>query len=80
MRADVYLTALGHAASRTQAKELIANGCVSVDGRILKKASEEISEAEHAVEISHRLPYVGRGGLKLEAAVDASVFSRSKAV
>ena len=71
MRADVYLTANGHASSRSQAKELIANGSVTVDGRLLKKPSEEISEEDHTVEISRRLPYVGRGGLKLEGALDA---------
>lgn len=71
MRADVYLTANGHTSSRSQAKELIANGSVTVDGRLLKKPSEEISEEDHTVEISRRLPYVGRGGLKLEGALDA---------
>ena len=71
MRADVYLAANGHAESRSRAKELIESGCVTVDGKLLKKASEEISEAEHLVEISHRLQYVGRGGLKLEGALDA---------
>ena len=71
MRADVYLSANGHAASRSQAKSMIESGSVTVDGRLLQKASEEISEGDHAVEISHKLPYVGRGGLKLEGALDA---------
>ena len=70
MRADVYLTAKGHAVSRNRAKELIESGCVTVDGELLKKASEEISEGDHAVEISSSLPYVGRGGLKLEGALN----------
>ena len=42
---------------------------------MLKKASEEISETDHAVEISNRLPYVGRGGLKLEGALDVFALS-----
>lgn len=50
---------------------MIESGSVTVDGRLLQKASEEISEGDHAVEISHKLPYVGRGGLKLEGALDA---------
>ena len=71
MRADVYLTVKGFVSSRSQAKGLIESGCVTVDGKLLKKASEEISEAEHGVEVSNQLPYVGRGGLKLEGALDA---------
>ena len=42
---------------------------------MLKKASEEISETDHAVEISNRLPYVGRGGPKLEGALDVFALS-----
>ena len=71
MRADVYLTSTGHAVSRSRAKELIESGGVTVDGRLLKKASEEISEGAHTVEVSNEPSYVGRGGLKLEAALDA---------
>ena len=71
MRADVYLTVNRHAASREQAKRLIAGGCVAVDGRTLCKPSEEIAEGAHRVEVRDAMPYVGRGGLKLEAALDA---------
>ena len=73
MRADLYLTARGHASSRTLAQKLIADGAVTLDGRILKKASEEISEGEHTVTVTATADtrYVGRGGLKLEAALDA---------
>lgn len=71
MRADVYLTVNRHAVSREQAKRLIAGGCVAVDGRTLCKPSEEIAEGAHRVEVRDAMPYVGRGGLKLEAALDA---------
>lgn len=71
MRADVYLTVNGHTSSREQAKRLISDGCVTVDGRPLRKPSEEIPEGEHWVEVRNPMPYVGRGGLKLEAALDA---------
>ncbi len=71
MRADVFLTAFGHTASRQTAKRLIEGGHVSVDGVVLKKPSAEISEGEHTVTVSDPLQYVGRGGLKLEAALDA---------
>ena len=68
MRADLYLAQYGHASSRTLAQKLIADGAVMVDGRILKKASEEISEGEHTVTVASTddTRYVGRGGLKLE--------------
>lgn len=71
MRADVYLTAGGYAASRQQAKRLIEDGCVTVDGRVLRKASQDLDPGMHTVEVHDAMPYVGRGGLKLEAALDA---------
>lgn len=73
MRADVYLVQSGHASSRTLAQKLIDSGAVTVDGRILKKASEEISDGAHtvAVQATADTRYVGRGGLKLEAALGA---------
>ena len=71
MRADVYLTEQGHVSSRRRAQELIAQGCVRIDGKVVPKASYPISEGEHAVEVQETLAYVSRGGLKLEAALDA---------
>ncbi len=73
MRADVYLVQNGHAASRTLAQKLIADGAVAIDGRTLKKAAEEISEGPHAVSVMATADtrYVGRGGLKMEAALRA---------
>lgn len=71
MRADLYIFSCGAAKSRNRAKELIEAGAVSIDGRILKKASEEIDEnAEHSVDVQKTEKYVSRGGLKLEAALD----------
>ena len=73
MRADLYLTREGYADSRTLAQKLIVEGAVTVDGRLLTKASEDISEGVHAVVVSATAEtrYVGRGGLKLEAALAA---------
>jgi 23S rRNA (cytidine1920-2'-O)/16S rRNA (cytidine1409-2'-O)-methyltransferase len=71
MRADLYLTQSGYADSRTLAQKLIAEGAVTLDGRILKKASEDIPEGDHTVTVAATADtrYVGRGGLKLEAAL-----------
>jgi 23S rRNA (cytidine1920-2'-O)/16S rRNA (cytidine1409-2'-O)-methyltransferase len=73
MRADLYLTQNGHADSRTLARKLIEDGAVTLDGRVLKKASEEIGPGTHTVVVSATADtrYVGRGGLKLEAALQA---------
>ncbi len=73
MRADRYLVENGYAVSRTLAQKLIAEGAVSVDGRMLKKPSDEIEDGAHAVTVADTdtTRYVGRGGLKLEAGLMA---------
>ena len=56
--------------SRTLAQQLIKEGSVAVNGNIVSKPSFYVS-AEDEIEIIGELPrYVGRGGLKLEKAVD----------
>lgn len=73
MRADVYLTELGAAASRTLARRLIEAGAVLLDGQPIGKPSQEIPPGEHTLTVreSPEARYVGRGGLKLEAALRA---------
>ncbi|MBE6634252.1 MAG: TlyA family RNA methyltransferase [Ruminococcaceae bacterium] len=71
MRADVYLTVNGHTESRQKARRLIEEGLVTVDGKKLRKPSEEIREGAHAVEVGELYAFVGRGGCKLEAALNA---------
>jgi len=71
MRADVYLTENGWVTSRQRAKNLIEEGNVWIDGAPVSKPSQPISEGEHSVRIQNDLPYVSRGGLKLEAALQA---------
>lgn len=72
--------AFGYAASRTKAAALIASGCVTLDGRELTRSSEMIDESTaHTITVDEcpETRYVSRGGLKLEAALDA--FSLSPA-
>lgn len=73
MRADLFLSESGYIQSRKKAQMLIDEGKVFIDGQIIKKASQQISDGEHSVEIlqSDEVRFVGRGGLKLEAALDA---------
>lgn len=67
----MYLTDSNLVDSRTDAKNFILAGAVSVDGRIVKKpAFDVLGDEEITVDKSGK-KYVSRGGLKLEAALDA---------
>ena len=83
MRTDVYLVAAGFTQSRKKAQDLIAEGAVKIDGVVVKKSSEPINEnVEHEVVIEQPFPYVSRGGVKLQAALDGFKINvnRKKAV
>lgn len=83
MRADVYLTVYGHTPSRKRAQDLIDAGAVRIDGALIKKSSVLINEeVPHEVVLEPVFKYVSRGGMKLEAALDAFHVSpnRKKAV
>lgn len=72
MRVDLYLSAAGYTQSRKKAQDLIEANAVTIDGEKIKKSSFQINEAlEHDVVIEQPFPYVSRGGVKLEAALDA---------
>lgn len=72
MRADVYLCSAGHVKSRKKAQDLIEAGAVTIDGEVVKKSSVIINESvPHEVHIEQIFKYVSRGGMKLEAALDA---------
>ena len=80
MRADVYLTENGLVSSRQRAKTLIEEGNVWIDGVLVTKPSQTIPEGDHDVRIQNDLPYVSRGALKLEAALEAFGISPVDAV
>ncbi len=72
MRIDVLMTEAGLAVSRAKAKEMILSGAVTYDGVPVTKPSLDVVQAEKiAVTETSLGRYVGRGGLKLEAALDA---------
>lgn len=71
MRLDLYLSGNGLAPSRGKAKYLIESGAVRVDGRTVYKPAFEITGGNVEVSEAPELRYVSRGGLKLEAALDA---------
>ena len=72
MRLDLYLFQEGYTKSRQRAKSLIEEGCVRLDGLVIKKPSYDISSKEHKIEITDECPYVSRGGLKLEGILKAT--------
>lgn len=67
-RADKILAEKGLVSSRSQAKSMIENGDVTVNGVVLKKAGDIIdSEDEIVIKATQ---FVGRGALKLEKALN----------
>lgn len=69
-RADTLLVARGLFESRAKAQAAIAAGLVVADGAPVRKASEAITDTA-AIEARAPHPWVSRGGLKLEAGLDA---------
>ena len=71
MRLDVYLTENKLCKSRAAAQELISDGGVLVNGKPALKNSQDVTEADEITVNEEKLPkYVGRGGLKLERALE----------
>jgi len=68
-RIDLLVVELGLADSREKARALILAGQVLVDGQKIDKPGRAVPAAA-AVELAARPPYVSRGGLKLQAALD----------
>ena len=68
-RLDVLLVKRNLASSREKAKAIITSGNVFVDGQREDKAGTSFSEEVQIEVRGHALPYVSRGGLKLEKAM-----------
>jgi len=69
IRLDALLFEKGLAVSREKARAMIMAGEVQINGKIMDKPGTKLPrEAEITVQ-SSRLPYVSRGGLKLEGAI-----------
>ena len=66
MRLDLYMVEVFNK-TRSQAQDLIKQGKVSVNGVIVTKSSMDITGEQ--VVIEENMPYVSRGGLKLEDAI-----------
>jgi len=70
MRLDIYVFNRFSLKSREYARSLIKNGDVAVNGVTVTKPGFEINGDEN-VSVNDSLRYVGRGGLKLERALEA---------
>ncbi len=66
LRLDTLLVRRGFAAGRERAKELLAAGTVTVNGRPVSKASARVRPTDEVVCRAPAPRYVGRGGYKLE--------------
>jgi 23S rRNA (cytidine1920-2'-O)/16S rRNA (cytidine1409-2'-O)-methyltransferase len=70
-RLDQRLVEMGLAPSRAQAADLVRRGCVTVAGHAVSKPGALISNDAPLAVSPNAASYVSRGGLKLEAALDA---------
>jgi len=71
-RLDVILVERRLVESRTKAQWLIKSGFVLVDDKKILKSSKRIDN-NSKIKLTKKYPYVGRGGLKLEAALKSFV-------
>lgn len=70
MRLDLYLTEAGYATSRTEAKNLILSGAVTVMGKCITKPSFSVTENALDISVDKSMKkYASRGGFKLEGAL-----------
>ncbi len=69
-RLDKVLVDRGLVKSRERAKALVMEGHVIVDGTVVTKAGNLVDADSVIVLKEKECPYVGRGGLKLEAALE----------
>lgn len=69
-RMDVALVQRGLTPSRERAQEAVRAGLVRVNGRPATRVSLKVSEADRVEVTGDPIGFVGRGGLKLQAALD----------
>nr|MDD6335015.1 TlyA family RNA methyltransferase [bacterium] len=79
MRLDVMLVNRGLAPSRNRAQRWIAQGRVRVDGEKVLKASADVPDDVQTV-VEESFDYVGRGGWKMHAALEAFALDPSGCV
>ena len=68
-RLDIVLYERGFVDSREKAKKLIKNGSIMVNGKVVQKAGLNVSDSDVIELCGELMPYVSRGGYKLEKAI-----------
>lgn len=68
-RLDRALVSRNLVRSRTEAQDLIRHGKVLVNKQMVSKPSAEVTDTD-LIRVTERLPYVSRGGLKLQHALE----------
>ncbi len=79
-RIDILLFEKGLAESREKARAIIMSGCVFADGNRIDKPGTNVSDDADIQIKGNALPFVSRGGLKLEKALDVFQVSPEGAV
>lgn len=69
LRLDQLVFEKGYAPSREKARALIMSGCVFLDGQRADKPGQQVSPDADPEVRSHELPFVSRGGYKLDKAI-----------
>jgi len=82
MRLDNYVALMYEDISRSRAKSLIETGNVRVNGNVISKPSYVIDENSDVLleVVTEAIPYVSRGGLKLQGALGAFMIDPSNRV
>lgn len=70
MRLDEWLTENGFASTRSKAKRLIQEGAIAVNKKRVTKAGFKVASADR-IHVEKQIEYVGRGALKMEAAIQS---------
>lgn len=70
-RLDLYLVNKKYYETRNKAKIAIENGDILVNGEIIQKVSYQVDEKATIEILKDSIPYVSRGGLKLEKALQS---------
>ena len=71
-RLDIWLVENKKARSRERAKEMIISGGIRVNGKTAAKPSYSVCDGDTIEVNASELKYVGRGGLKLEKALNTA--------
>ncbi len=71
MRLDLYLVSSGMCRSRAEAQRAVKEGRVLVGGQTVTKCALEVVDGSDVSLSAGGCPYVSRGGMKLEGALDA---------